>query len=203
MRVRSFPVNTFTQVSKVLQDHENAINSLYDGEGDYSRYEQLVIPAACFRPPGVSDPAWNSTEGAWSFTGTAANNVLHGSFQLPHSYKEGASIKVYARSHWTTSPAGQKAKFNLLYKWHNLSASISSTWTTAVQKFVLSQTINVNVRHEFSLLGTGMRISSEIKFQLERRATDASDSFGDQVFVDALGLQFAMDKQGSGFELSK
>lgn len=203
MRVKNLNASTIPDLSRNLRRVEDAVNALYDGDGDGSRYANLVVPASSFRPPGTSDPAWNGTEVAWSFTGTAANNVLHGAFYLPTAYKEGTSIKVYSRSHWTTSPAGQKAKFNLLYKWHNLSASISSVWTTAVQKFVLSQTVNTAVRLEFSIAGTNRKILSEFKFQFERRATDASDSFGDQVFVDALGLQYVTDKQGSEFELSK
>lgn len=202
-RVKLLPISNWYGVNDALRRLEDAVNDLYDGQTDYSRYEQVVIPAASFRPPGVSDPAWDSTQGAWSFTGAAANNVLHGSFMVPHSYKEGTNVKVLARVHWTSAAANQKVKWNLLYKWHNLSATISSTWVTAVANPVLSQTVNVNVRHEFSLSGGSMKMGSELKFQLQRAATDASDSYGDQVFLDALGLQFATDKPGSYYELSK
>lgn len=202
-RVKILPVSSWYGVNDAHRRLEYAVNDLYDGQTDYSRYEQVVIPAASFRPPGVSDPAWDSTQGAWSFTGITSNNVLHGSFMLPHSYKEGTSVKVLARVHWTSAAANQKVKWNLLYKWHNLSATISSTWVTAVANPVLSQTVNVNVRHEFSLSGGSMKMGSELKFQLQRAATDASDSYGDQVFLDALGLLFATDKPGSYYELSK
>lgn len=201
-RIRLQTVSDFNQANVNFRRVEGSLLGLYDGETDFSRFEQVVIPAACFRPPGVSDPSWDSSEGAWSFTGTVNNNVLHGSFQLPRGYSPQTAVKFLVRLHWITAAADQQVKWNLAYKWHNISASINA-WTTLSDSFVLSQGANISARHEFEISATGKESGSEFKFQLQRAATEASDSFGDQVFVDAAAIQFIARSYGNALEFDR
>ena len=122
--------------------------------------------------------------------------------QLPHSYKEGSSLRPHI--HWLAedNTAGN-ARWQLTYAWANLNgifATSSETITAAAPAVANKHTFS-----EFTPInGDGKLASSILLGSLKRKSSEATDTLdGKNAYFLEFDIHYVMDSIGSKTDLNK
>jgi hypothetical protein len=129
----------------------------------------------------------------WSFS-NATQNELHGSMQLPHTWKTGS--KIYPHIHWShniASPGAGDAVFKLGYSWSSPNVAFPASATISAQFTPGGAAQYVHKLAELGadgIAGTGQTVSSVLLFRIYRDVADAADTFPDPIFLHELDFHF-------------
>jgi hypothetical protein len=120
--------------------------------------------------------------------------------QLPHKYKAGTNIRPHV--HWqATSTDTNTVSMRLQYKWFN-NGEVPPAYSNVYKTMTPSGTaFGASATGIAELDGTGKKESSILKIVLTRDATNATtDTYPDDILLDAFDIHFQIEKIGSGPE---
>jgi hypothetical protein len=131
----------------------------------------------------------------YAFDGNVTSEMLSGSFELQHDYKEGTDLYPHLHFLPVNANAGT-VKFFLEYYIREdnrvkLTATISATKATnsiAWEELLLAFP---------AITGTSLKIGSQIFFRLYRVPTDAADTYNSDVALATVGIHYQIDTLGS------
>ena len=123
-----------------------------------------------------------------------ASDIVYGSFEIPHTYKEGTDLEVHI--HW--SPSSTNTGLCTFYFKYSL-ASMGGIFG-AETALTMSQTgSGVSNKHQYIsgnnlITGSGIGIGTMVVFSLERPTGDA---FTGDAFLHSVGVHYEIDTMGS------
>lgn len=166
-----------------------------------------MVPAAGFKVGG-SAPTWGNFTDANIQTlqfAKGADNVVYGSVQLNHDYKESSDIRAHIHVSYPTAAlaTADTNVWELRYAW----ADISETFPTATTVIVTNSGAITQNEHRIisfgSIAGAGMKVSSILAVAIERTGTDAYDVYDDIISFLGFDVHYQVDALGSSAETSK
>lgn len=168
----------------------------YAQSEDY--WEDLRTPSSLISIFGFgTDPNRDATYGTLVFDSSTTETVWV-IYQLPHSYKDGSTLKPHV--HWarTTSASGG-VYWQLEYRWSKIGEVMDGSWTTIGSSTEAVSTGNTAEQHGITSLGdisgTGAAFSDMLICKLSRVPSNGGDTYG----ADARLLEFDIHYQGRTF----
>jgi hypothetical protein len=166
-----------------------------------------MVPAAGFKL-GSSAPTWGNFTDAniqvLTFAKSAAD-IVYGSLQLNHGYKEGSDIHPHCHV-WFPTAAVATASTNvwkLTYSW----GSIGSAFPASASVIVTNDGAITQYEHRVinfgAISGTSKTMSSIIAVAIERTGTDAYDIYDDAIGFLGFDVHYQTDSLGSSQEYIK
>lgn len=177
--------------------------------GETKTWEDLRFPPSrVIKNPSDSKPDYINLVGNITVLGfdAAASEWVTGVAQMPHSWRQGSSIRPHV--HWSptkASNAASRVAWTLYYWWVNAN----DRWITASRLSVTgSQTTGgVASTSRFCALGTiaatGKTLSSMFTFRLVRNVSRATDDFNADAAMVEFDIHYQINSFGSDEELSK
>lgn len=169
---------------------------------DPPAWEDLRFPASAVNPPGqVSDPDFDTTNGTWLFA-ASGTEVIFLIAQLPHSYREGTSLKPHVHWYKTTSASGN-VMWQLDYKKFPIGEVGDAAFTALTKSTVITGTPDGDTAQEhlitaFSAIDmSGSQISDMLIMKVSRLGGDAADTYGADCALMEFDLHFQQDSFGS------
>lgn len=167
--------------------------------GDATVWNDINIPADSLKP-GSTAPTWGSffvsggIEG-WRFS-AASVDMLHGSGEILHDYKEGSNLSAHV--HWMpTSTNTGVVRWGLEYVWVN-NNTIAGSPTTIYAEEAGFGTAWTHQRVSFpAITGAGKFIGSAFVFRLFRDGTHVNDTYTDAAALIQIGIHYESDTVGS------
>jgi hypothetical protein len=159
-------------------------------------YDDIIISATNLRT-GNTAPAFASFISpvyAMSFV-DSQTDVAYGSFELPHSYKEGTALEVHV--HWSPSTTSTG---NCVWKFNAVVEGMESTGAfSAISEMTATDAGGgVAFAHQYAsfgtIAGTGRKIGDIIVFELKR---PSGDTFAGDAFLLSIGIHYQQDTLGS------
>lgn len=159
-------------------------------------YNDIIIQAANLRTSGTTPPTFDTFQDSIygiKFT-NAQTDIVYGSFEIPHSYKEGTDLEVHL--HW--SPSSNDTG-NCVFNFNYTFAAMNGTFGgEATKTFTQAGSGTVN-KHQYVsgntvISGVGIGIGTIIAFALSRPTGDA---FTGDAFLHSIGIHFLSDTIGS------
>jgi len=159
-------------------------------------YEDIIISAYNLRP-GSTPPIYQAFVG--SIFGVAfvdgQEDIVYGSFEIPHSYKENTELEVHL--HWSPSTANTgECVFNMVYTIADMGGTFS-----AEQPITFAQNgSGIINKHQYitgSVKINGGSIGQIVCFALRRNAGVGGDSFVGNAFLHNVGVHYQQDTLGS------
>jgi hypothetical protein len=175
--------------------------------GSATTWEDIIISASNLRGGGTPPAFVAMINGiyAYSFV-NGVTDILYGSFELPHSYKEGSDIELHV--HW--APASTNVGnviFNCEYTVCDRHGGVMSASTIASSTGTTVGVINkCNYTTLVTITGStagGMKIGEIIPFALSRLGGATGDTFSGDVFILSIGAHYEQDTLGSRQQISK
>ena len=166
------------------------------GIGSLPVYNDIIINASNLRP-GASPPSLvEFVTGIYQVSFVNSNtDIVYGSFEIPHDYKEGTDLEVHI--HWSPSSTNTgNCVFNFDYSIANMG---TGAFGPAAQKTLTAAGSGVALQHQYStgntaIDGDDIKIGDVIVFALSRPAGDA---FTGDAFLHSIGLHYECDTLGS------
>lgn len=170
---------------------------------DFTVWDDVRVAAEATKP-GSSAPTWTNITGnvsCFQFANSQANFVEF-SCQLPHSYKLGSDIHPHI--HWGPEDATSgNVRWLLTYSWADIGEAFSGSTDIGVTG-AASGTANDHQVAEFSAIdGTGMGISSMLLCKLQRRGSNALDTYTGAANFYEFDFHIEIDSVGSDEEYVK
>lgn len=156
----------------------------------------LSLPVAT-QPDEVQfkDEAGNDTGiTTWGF---AINELVCGSFELQHDYKEGTDLVFHVHWQGIAAPADgtDNVKWQIIYTVARDSTTLDATATISGQTAITTQ-YSFYRTDLTTITGTNFKIGDQMLFQFKRIAASADDYAGDAL-VATLGVHYQVDTIGS------
>jgi hypothetical protein len=159
-------------------------------------YNDIIISASNLRPGSTAPDfaSFISPVYALKFL-NSQTDIVYGSFEIPHSYKEGTALEVHV--HW--SPSSNNTG-DCVWKFSAVAENMGSAgaFTALPVMTATSAGSGVAFSHQYatfgSIAGTGRKIGDIIAFELSRPSTD---SFTGDAFLHSIGIHYQSDTIGS------
>lgn len=172
-------------------------------------WEDLRFPSTALFAPGNSGnaPDRSATTGLLLFD-DAAEEIIAGVAQIPHSYHEGSNLRPHIHIRSTTDPDGTgDTRWTLQYKWYNATDAYpadytSDTITETVADHVDSAEIN-QIASFTAIDGTGKKVSSCFEWLLSRDGDDVLDTYAADTVLVEFDIHFLADSLGTYLETVK
>ena len=171
-----------------------------------TQWDDCTLPIGGMVLEGTNDPTFGVFAGSVStylFAAGALNEIFF-TLQVPHSYKEGTSIRPHV--HW--SPANTNTGnvlWKLEYKWVNIGTGNFASATDTIE--CLDAGSGTAGDHQVcgfpTIDGTGKTISSMMCGRLYRDGADAADTFTGNAALIEFDFHFEMNTIGSRIEFTK
>jgi len=168
-------------------------------------YDDLRIVPGATTFAGGSDPTLQSWQPAatgatykvWKFNN---GDEIFFTCQVPHSYKEGANIKVHA--HWTPGNRGTEegtatVGWAIDYSWANIESVVPSSSTADLTDACQSTDDEHLMTPEVEIDGTGKGISSMISCRFYRNGGTWSGTLANAPALLEVDFHFPIDTMGS------
>jgi hypothetical protein len=178
------------------QDAKDIANS---GFHSISLWDDIIIMPESLGS-GASSPDLTTFSGtilAYAFDGNVTSEQLYGGFEIPHTYKEGTTLRPHI--HWSPSNANAgnvKWKLDYVICDKNTGGFTSPATISAIQE-TGSQSLKNNVVEFDIISGTDIRIGCIVKFRLYRDPTDVNDTYASDAFLLSLGIHHEVNSDGS------
>lgn len=158
-------------------------------------YDDIIIQALNLRPSGTTPPTFevfqDSIYGV-SFK-NAQTDIVYGSFEIPHTYKEGTALEVHL--HWSPSSTNTgDCVFNMAY---SIAENGGTFGTEAQLTFTQAGSGTIN-KHQYVSANVNITgaitIGTIVCFALSRPTGDA---FSGNAFLHSIGVHYQIDTMGS------
>jgi hypothetical protein len=158
-------------------------------------YDDIVIQAYNLRG-GASPPTYSAfTTNIYGSRFINANtDIVYGSFELPHSYKEGTDLEIHL--HWSPSTTDTgDCVWSYVYSLANMNETFSAEATITMTQ-AGSGIVN---RHQYvsgstTISGSTLHIGAIVVFALSR---PTGDGFTGDAFLHSVGCHYQIDTLGS------
>jgi len=187
----------------INQGAQEINDSVARGEHETTSWGDIIIPASGMTRN--TEPPTDKTFLGWveapAFSGTGTG-LLSGSFEMPHDYKEGTTLRPHV--HWSPSDTGTgTVKWLFEYTIANPGDVFAS-----FPKFQAGPSTNGITREHITselgtIDGTGLKIGCMILFKLCRDGADQNDTYNSDIFLHSLGMHYEQDGDGSRDILTK
>lgn len=190
-----FGESTFGDGGENYSEFES--NGVLKFNGASEVWDDIIISANNLRP-GNTPPTYAAFLGGIfepRFDAGVADEV-HGSFEIPHGYKEGSGL--YLHLHWspTTTNTGNIV-WGFEYTVSNVSGVFPSPLTVTNTPHAAPGVANTHVLTSIAILpGTGIHIGAIIAFRLYRQ-NGGTDTFTGNAFLHSIGIHYQKDTVGS------
>jgi len=191
--VNTAEIKTDTSTPTDLTVTTGAVKTLVLGT---TVYDDIIIQAANLRPSGTTPPTFTVFKDsiyAIQFT-NAQTDIVYGSFEIPHTYKEGTDLEVHL--HWSPDSTNTgNCVFNFAYTIANMNGTFGAEATKTFTQ-AGSGTINKHqyVSNNTNIDGSALYIGGIIVFALSRPTGDA---FTGNAFLHSIGVHYEIDTMGS------
>lgn len=138
----------------------------------------------------------------------SATNEIHGSIELPHTYKEGSDLipHVHFATNSTTA-AGGGVVLGLEYTLtlpNNAAAGGAPVTITATKTLPASNVQYQNFNLDLGTIsGAGLKVSTLIRYRFFRLGGDPADTFPATIFPSSVSIHFQSDSDGSTAQNTK
>lgn len=180
-------------ISKLRQQ-----GKLIPGYNDKTFWDDIILPPDILGARRTAPDRYDLTPNidVYAFNGTTVIEEVSGSFEIPHTYKEGSDLRPHI--HWgPTSTAVNNVKWQMAYS----LADVGEVFSSETVINAIAETGGVTDEHqvnEFGIIpGTGIRIGTIVNFRLFRDPTDSQDTYTDDAFLVGLGVHYQIDSAGS------
>ncbi len=160
-------------------------------------YDDIIIQAMNLRGGGTPPDyvAFQDSIYGSSFKNTSTD-IVYGSFEIPHTYKEGTDLEVHL--HWSPSTTNTgRCDWVMKYTFANMAGTFGSEETITFQQ-AGSGTANKHqyVSGNVKISGTtkSIGIGATVAFALSRPTGDA---FTGDAFLHSVGVHYEIDTMGS------
>jgi len=166
-------------------------------------WEDIFIPLSITKPGGTA-PTWAAFHGNLKQYTFAINDYVEGSFEVPHSYKEGSDLNVHVHIVTNGAEASTEARYSFEYWIADMNEASTATATLTSADKALT---NADGHHEYvdigDITGTGFKIGAIICFLFKRVALVGGTNPAADPFVVSLGVHYEQDTVGSRTEVAK
>jgi hypothetical protein len=161
-------------------------------------YPAMTIPASgSAAPDAVGHTIGGVARTLYGFDGGATQEILSGSFEIPHDYKIGAAIEAHI--HWRPSTSGTgTVKWYLDWEYSPPNAQPQSQTALSVINTLASDKQYFHILDTFGNLpqpSTPFAIGGKIGWNLRR--TPADDTYGSDALLEQISLHVPCDTLGS------
>jgi hypothetical protein len=159
-------------------------------------YDDIIIQASNLRTSGTTPPTFTVFQDsiyAVQFT-NAQTDIVYGSFEIPHTYKEGTDLEVHL--HWSPDSTNTgNVVFNFAYTIANMAGTFGAEATKTFTQ-AGSGTINKHqyISNNTNISGGSIGIGTIVVFALSRPTGDA---FTGNAFLHSIGVHYQIDTMGS------
>jgi len=173
---------------------------------DTPQWEDLRFPAASINPTGVTGAAGRDADFGWLTFAYNTTQVAAVQIQLPHSWKEGSTLRPHV--HWmkTTSASGG-VYWQLEYRWVGIGDVMAGSWTTIGSSTPATSDSDTQYKHAITELGSitavGKTVSDMLVAKLSRVHDNAADTYGAAVALLEFDIHYHVDSFGSNYEYYK
>lgn len=139
---------------------------------------------------------------AFGFNGAVTMEQLFGSFEIPHDYKEGSTLRPHI--HWAPSNANLgDVKWNISYSLKNRYGVYNSS--NVISSISSANGIeNEHIIEEFDLIeDPTLLIGATCQFRLYRDPSVVEDDYNSDALLLSLGIHYEVDGDGSKQVMSK
>lgn len=156
---------------------------------------------------GSSAPDLVSINGSklrsYGFDGGNLTEQLYGSFEIPHTYNVGSTLRPHI--HWSTTTTGTgNVKWQLEYEIKDVGEIFTGVTSTIVAVDSTDGVAYKNHVVEFNTINIPtLKIGAQCKFRLFRNPSDAEDTYGSDVILLTLGIHFEVISNGSRTVMAK
>jgi hypothetical protein len=175
---------------------------------EVTHWEDLRFPSAGINPPGAAaDPTRSTTTGMLEFAGNA-DNILAGTAQMPHAWKEGSTISPHIHL-WFPTSASANTRWKFEYDFATINGDFVNTYGTYTDGGTITvanpQSVKKHVLAGFTDIAlTGCKISTQLVWKLSRLASsDAADNDTSVCVLLEFDIHYECDSAGSEQEFVK
>jgi hypothetical protein len=149
-------------------------------------------------PPTMSTFRPNTQ--AYRFISDATNSLFF-DVQIPHSWKEGSTLRPHL--HWSPGNSTNTGSvlWGLDYTWANAEDDPDSVFPVSTNVTVADPAHGVAFGHQIAsfgnIVGTGKYASSVLMCRVYRDGNNGSDTFTGNAFALSLDFHYQIDKSGS------
>jgi hypothetical protein len=168
--------------------------------------EDLRFPSQGINPPGApSDATRSSTTGLLEFSGSA-DNVIAGSFQMPHAWAAGTSIVPHLHLILANSAAGAVSRWRFDYAIVNINGVLAADYGAAM--YTTGTAVSCTAadpatprKHIILSLGTismsGITESAIVLWKITRlAASDGADNDTGAIVLTDFDVHYKVEKLG-------
>jgi hypothetical protein len=193
-------------VNVMAADYNSASNFKWSVSTD-GPWKDSMVPASGFKL-GASAPTWGNFTDAniqvLQFA-KAADNLVHGTVQLNHDYREGTTISPHLHI-WFPIAASAATSTNvwlLHYSWGNVTGVFpTSTTVTVTNSGAITQYEHRLIEFP-DIVGTSKTVSSIIAVTVQRTGSDGYDVYDDVIGLVGFDVHYRVDTLGSTSEFVK
>ena len=147
--------------------------------------------------PGATVVAYRSGSALLFENSTTDGYKIRFNCQITHKYAEGENIEFHLHIGNNSATSGNSV-FKLTYEWANMEGTFPTATSTSTTVAIDGTDGKHQVEEVIaSITGTSKEISSILLCTLERVADDASDTFGEDIYVIGLDFHVPTDSIGS------
>ena len=181
----------------INQTTEKTNYSVLRGEHDTSSWDDIIIPPSGLSRNNLAPDrvTFIGSVEAPAFSGSTLEQ-LSGSFEIPHDYKEGSTLRPHI--HWAPSTTGIG---NVEWQLEYTVACVGDVFPSSVTVVAVDAANGIDREHnavEFGTIdGTGLEIGCMIQFRLFRDGGVGLDTYGSDAFLLSIGVHYEQDSDGS------
>jgi hypothetical protein len=174
----------------------------YVAKGSAVFWDDIMFSPTSFKG-GVTDPptfaAITGTIYGWRFD-AATGQAIHGSFEVPHSYKQYTDLEFHI--HWcpTTTNTGNIV-WGIEYTVADIGVVLSAARTVSIVPLAAPGVVNKHILTDIVSI-PGTRIGAVVSYRLFRQ-NGGTDTFTGNAFLLSVGVHYQSDTLGSRQEFSK
>ena len=170
-----------------------------------SVYDDIIFPTVLGKlGEAATNPELHALFGNVQAYTFAINDLVYGSMEIPHNYKEGEKLDVHCHIITHGAEAGVEVRYSFEY-WIADSGEASTTTNTITSAD--KALTNADGHHEYVDIGditmTNFKIGACICFVFKRVALADGSNPANDPFVVSIGAHYAIDTMGSRSEATK
>lgn len=171
--------------------------------GNATVWNDLIISSANLRP-GASAPGFEAfdTNIYQPAFDDASTEILYGSFEIQHDWKEGTDMEFHI--HWSQRTTGAGSiRFSVYHSIANVNG-VFPAQTSVGNTIVAAGTAKTHqITNVATLSGAGLRIGAVVLFSVQREGANVADTLTGDIWLHSVGVHYQSDTNGSRLVTTK
>jgi hypothetical protein len=165
--------------------------------GSATVWNDLIFSGANLRP-GATPPDFEAfdTNIYQPAFDDGSSEILYGSFELQHDYKEGTDLVFHM--HWSQRVTGAGSiRFSVYHSVQNVNG-VFPPQTSVGNTIVASGTAKTHQITDIATIsGAGLKIGAHVLFSVQREGGNAADTLTGDIWLHSVGVHYQADTLGS------